>query len=148
MPSLLFAIDVLDIADEMLLDKAKDELRGSALDCASLLAMDELLTDEVLSVDVLHLVELLLPLPDTASSPADEPPQDTKLSESARTPSNRLSFITFVQCTLIHVVHDRARAGVVFPVRWRDQCVSMVQKLSTRLGFLYPPASQVLPAMS
>lgn len=131
----------------MLLDKAKDELRGSALDCASLLAMDELLTDEVLSVDVLDLVELLLPLPDTASSPADEPPQDTKLSESANTPNNKLSFITLVQCTLIYVVHDRAIAGVVFPACRRDLCVLIVQKLNTGLGFLYPPASQVLPAM-
>ncbi|HEX7762030.1 MAG TPA: hypothetical protein VF433_00235 [Cellvibrio sp.] len=83
---------------------------------------------------------------DCVASPADEPPQDTKLSESANTPNNKLSFITLVQCTLIHVVHDQARAGVVFPVRWCDQCVSMVQKLSTRLGFLYPPASQVSPS--
>lgn len=71
-----------------------------ALDCAELLAMDELLVDELLSVDVLDIVELLLPLSVVAASPADEPPQDTKLSESANTPNNKLSFITLVQCTL------------------------------------------------
>ena len=72
----------------------------SVLDCVALLAMDELLVDELLSVDVLDIVELLLPLSVVAASPADEPPQDTKLSESANTPNNKLSFITLVQCTL------------------------------------------------